>query len=295
VTDEIRYEPGPLIEEAASLFFLVGGAAAKHFIIVGGLVPPLLVPEALDEHLGSADIDFCLSVAITEGSTRRYYRSIQDKIEPYFEPVDASGFRWRKREGVAGLPILLDFLAPGDEDRTPLADGTQELEDETAADNIGPELRPFPLRAGRLIDLDAISTTIEGVRLVYRPGARADVAIRHAGPVGFLAAKADALEKRDDTKDGYDVSWWCMNAKPTPEEVAQLVVGRPAFSDELFPESVSQLQTAFKAPDYPGPDGYARERYPLLPAGDDEFERARNAAYSSVSQVVEILRSRLWT
>jgi hypothetical protein len=112
LTDELRHEPAPLIEEAASLFFLVGGTAAKHFIIVGGLVPPLLVPDALDEHLGSADIDLCLSVAITEGSTRRYYKSIQEKIEPYFEPVGASGFRWRKRDGVAGLPIRLDFLAP---------------------------------------------------------------------------------------------------------------------------------------------------------------------------------------
>jgi hypothetical protein len=34
--------------------------------------------------------------------------------------------------------------------------------------------------------------------------------------------------------------------------------------------------------------------YPLLPVGDDEFEQARNAAYSTVSQVVELLRSRLW-
>jgi hypothetical protein len=133
LTEAVRHEPGPLIEEAASVFFLVGGTAAKHFIIVGGLVPPLLVPDAHDAHLGSADIDFCL------------------------------------------------------------VDGTQELEDETAAANLGPELRPFSLRAGRLIDRDAISTTIEGVRLVYRPGARADVAIRYAGPVGFLAAKAVAV------------------------------------------------------------------------------------------------------
>jgi len=60
------------------------------------------------------------------------------------------------------------------------------------------------------------------------------------------------------------------------------------------PRSVSQLQSAFREPDYPGPDGYARERYPLLAAGDEEFEQARNTAYATVSHFVELLRSRLW-
>jgi hypothetical protein len=55
VTDEIKHPPSALIGEAASLFYLLGGMAAKHLVIVGGLVPPLLVPEATDAHIGSAD------------------------------------------------------------------------------------------------------------------------------------------------------------------------------------------------------------------------------------------------
>jgi len=294
VVTEPRNTPDVLIEEAASLFFLVGGVAAKHFVIVGGLVPPLLVPDAAEAHVGSADIDLCLSVAITEGSTRQYYRSLQEKIEPFFESSGASGFRWRKKPDAPGISLVIDFLAPSDEDRTSLADGTRELEDETARENVGLTLRPFPLRAGRLIDEDAETTTLEGVSLVYRPGARADVVVRHAGPVGFLAAKADALENRDDIKDGYDISWWCLNAKPTPKEVAGLVIGRASFKDPLFPESVSQLQSAFKAPNYPGPDGYARECFPALGAGDRPFDEARNAAYLATSEVIEELRRNLW-
>jgi len=72
VTDEIKQPPSALIGEAASLFYLIGGMAAKHLVIVGGLVPPLLVPEAADTHIGSADIDLCLSLAITKGATREY-------------------------------------------------------------------------------------------------------------------------------------------------------------------------------------------------------------------------------
>ena len=206
MTDEIKHPPNALIGEAASLFYLLGGMAAQHLVIVGGLVPPLLVPEAADAHIGSADIDLCLSPAITSGTTREYYRSIEEALVPYFELERASGFRWRKKENAPGLPLILDFLAPATEDDTLLADGTRALDEQAATQNAGPRLRPLPIRAGRLIDEDAPSATLEGVQLVYRPGARADVQIRHAGPVGFLAAKADALAGRDDSKDGYDVS-----------------------------------------------------------------------------------------
>lgn len=290
----VRHTPELLVGEAASVFFLVGGTASRHFVIVGGLVPPLLVPDSAESHLGSADIDFCLSLAITDGSTRRYYQSIQEKIEPFFEPVGASGFRWRKRTGVGGAPLLIDFLAPGDDERTPLADGTTNLTSDTAIENLGTHLRPFPIRTGRLIDADAEQKTLERVSLAYRPGARADVTIRHAGPVGFLAAKADALDKRDEPKDGYDVSWWCLNAAPSADAVTALVTSRPTFKDPQFQESVAQLRSAFKEPDYPGPDGYARELHPGLAASDDEFARSRNAAYLRVSRVIDGLRDSLW-
>jgi hypothetical protein len=294
VSNEIKHPPSALIGEAASLFHLLGGMASKHLVIVGGLVPPLLIPEAADAHIGSADIDLCLSLAITGGDTRQYYRSIEETLEPYFEPERASGFRWRKKDSAPGLPLILDFLAPAAEDDTLLADGTRSLDEETAAQNAGPRLRPLPIRAGRLIDEDALPSTLEGVHLVYRPGARADVQIRHAGPVGFLAAKADALTGRDDPKDGYDVSWWCLNARPSGMDVAALVTERPAFKHSLFQESVAQLHAAFRAPDYPGPDGYAREKHPDLQPGNEEYEQARNAAYTVVAEVIEIIRRSLW-
>ncbi|HTW41554.1 MAG TPA: hypothetical protein VMD79_04525 [Solirubrobacteraceae bacterium] len=294
MTDEIKHPPSALIGEAASLFHLLGGMAAKHLVIVGGLVPPLLVPEAADTHIGSADIDLCLSLAITTGATHEYYQSIEGLLDPYFELERASGFRWRKKESAPGLPLILDFLAPAAEDDTLLADGTRALDEMTAAQNAGPRLRPFPIRSGELVDEDALLSTLEGVQLVYRSGARADVRIRYAGPVGFLAAKADALAGRNDSKDGYDVSWWCLNAKSSGAEVAALVTERPAFNQELFQESVAQLHAAFRAPDYPGPDGYAREEHPDLQPGDEEYEQARNAAYTVVSEVIEILKKHLW-
>lgn len=294
MSNEIKHPPSALIGEAASLFHLLGGMAAKHLVIVGGLVPPLLVPQAADGHIGSADIDLCLSLTITDGATREYYRSIEEALAPYFEPERSSGFRWRKKDTAPGLPLILDLLAPLAESDTLLADGTRRLDEETAAKNAGPRLRPLPIRAGGLIDQDALTNILEGIQLVYRPGVRADVQIRYAGPVGFLAAKADALAGRDDSKDGYDISWWCLNARPSGAEVAALVTERPAFKQTLFQESVAQLHAAFRAPDYPGPDGYAREKHPDLQPGDEEYEQARNVAYTVTSEIIEILKQHLW-
>lgn len=286
------YSPETLLGEAASLLHLLGGMTPKHLVVVGGLVPPLLVPDSPEGHAGSADIDLALSVAITEGGTSEYYRSIEKVIDPYFEPVE-SGFRWRKREGVGGVPLLVDFLGPEIE-ATRLADGTLGLEHETAQANTGAGLRPFPLAAGRLIDEDAIATTVEDVALVYRAGVRADVEIRHAGSVGFLASKADALDGRDDPKDGYDVAWWCLNAAPDPTRVAEMAIERPAFRDPYFQDCVAKLRQAFRKPDFVGPSGYASVRNPLLSPGDEVYDRDRNRAFVAVSAMIEVLRSRLW-
>lgn len=287
-----RHPPEQMIDEVASLFSLLGGIAPKHLVVVGGLVPPLLVPEPPTPHLGSADIDLALSIAITKGETSEYYRSIQEVIAPFFEPTEAA-FRWRKRDGVGGIALLVDFLGP-EVEAVQVEDGTLLAESDTAARNTGPLLRPLPLSAAKLVDLDADVYTAEGVELVYEPGVRADIDVRHAGPAGFLASKADALGTRSDPKDGYDISWWCLNAKEDPSQVAELVMGRPAFKDEYFQESVALLQKAFREPDYPGPSGYAKEMNRNAGPGDEAFERSRNEAYLAVSQVIEILRTNIW-
>lgn len=287
-----RQPPEVMQGELASLVHLLGGMAPKHLVAVGGLVPPLLVPEAPDPHRGSADIDLSLSMAITKGETSQYYRSLEKIIEPYFEPFEA-GFRWRKREGVGGVRLLVDFMGP-EAEATQLADGTLQLEDPVAAENTGVVLRPYPLSAAALVEEDARAVEIEHVALVYKEGVHADVTIRHTGPVGFLASKADAFETRSDDKDGYDVSWVCLHAGESPEEVATWVTDCPAFKSEYFQESVAKLQKAFREVDYPAPSGYASEMNPNVAPGDDAYERDRNAAFLRVSKVIEILRERLW-
>ena len=281
------------MREAASLLHLLGGMGSRHLVLIGGLVPPLLVPDAAVAHLGSADIDFCLSVAMTEGATRQYAASLQELIAPYFEPASPAGHRWRKRDGTPGLPLIVDFLAARSEDTAVSADGVLVPVTETVEHNLGVHLTPFAIRAGHLVDLDAEVLTVEDVDLLY-DRATTDVDVRFAGPVGFLMAKADALFDRNETKDGYDVAWWCLHAGSSPPEVAQMVIERPAYRDERFPEAIAELRRAFKTPDAPGPHGYATETHPDLEPGDHDYDLARNAAFATVSAVVDELERHLW-
>jgi len=293
MTGSDRKAPNALMREAASLLHLLGGMGSRHLVLVGGMVPPLLVPNAPIAHLGSADIDFCLSVAMTEGATRQYAASLQELIAPHFESASLAGHRWRKRPDAPGLPLIVDFLAAKTEETAVSPEGAIEPVSETVEQNLGVQLTPFAIRAGRIVDEDAETITVEDVDLLY-DRATADVDMRHAGPVGFLMAKADALFDRNETKDGYDVAWWCLNAAPTSKAVAEIVLTRPAYRNELFPEAVAELRRAFKTPDAPGPHGYATETHPDLKPGAPDYDVARNEGYTAVSTVVDELAASLW-
>jgi hypothetical protein len=60
-----------LVAEAANVVRALG-FAAQHVVLIGGLVPGLLVPvldPGIEPHVGTADIDLCLSVALVEGDS----------------------------------------------------------------------------------------------------------------------------------------------------------------------------------------------------------------------------------
>jgi hypothetical protein len=141
------------------------------------------------------------------------------------------------------------------------------------------------------MDLDSEEITLT-VDYVYGPG-KTKVRVRHTGPVGLLAAKAEALNGRAEAKDGYDVAWYCLHAAETPEEVADLVSSREAFKHELIPESIQLLRAAFEEPELQAPVGYALLARPDAPEGSEAHTQARNEAWVTVNAVLELLRERI--
>ena len=87
--------------EAARIIRAFGFAGA-HVIIIGGLVPSLLVPNVetgIDPHIGTNDLDLCLSVALVEGDVGEY-----ERLET---SLKAAGFEM-VREGGAPGQLALD-------------------------------------------------------------------------------------------------------------------------------------------------------------------------------------------
>ena len=107
------YDPargGQLVAEAADIVRSLG-FAASHVVLIGGLVPGLLVPvldPGIEPHVGTADIDLCLSVALIEGDTATYDRMEAVLRRLGFSESGAS-FRWRRS---AGVPVTVEFSAP---------------------------------------------------------------------------------------------------------------------------------------------------------------------------------------
>lgn len=94
--------------EAADIVRSLGFASA-HVVLIGGIVPGLLVPvldPGIEPHVGTADIDLCLSVALVEGATDTYERIETVLKRLGFAEADAS-FRWRKHQSYDG-PVRRD-------------------------------------------------------------------------------------------------------------------------------------------------------------------------------------------
>ena len=195
------YDPavaGHLVAEAADLMRALGFTAA-HVVLIGGLVPSLLVPvldPGIEPHVGTADLDLCLSVALVEGDTQTYERMETVLKSRGFVMGDVT-FRWHRRDGIA---LTVEFFCPAGDDR-PAGEifRPAAAENPTGKYNFGGRLSALALEAGALLTSDVEEIT----QHVDLPGGRGahDAKLRVTGPLAFLVAKVDALGGRDKPKD----------------------------------------------------------------------------------------------
>ncbi len=124
------------------------GFAAEHIVVIGGLVPSLLVPvldAGVEPHIGTADVDLCLSLALIEGDTGTY-----DRIETVLKRLgfvegDAT-FRWVRREG---MPMTVEFFCPSGPGRPAGRMWRPKASDNpTGKQNLGGNLSALSLSAG---------------------------------------------------------------------------------------------------------------------------------------------------
>ena len=278
------YEPETLdliLAEAANVI-RASGFAAEHIVIIGGLVPNLLVPvvdPGSRPHVGTTDIDLCLSVALVEGGTEEYERLEAVLRNLDFEISDVS-FRWIRR---SGLKIVVEFFCPAAEDRPAGRTFRPSSQDNPVAkQNFGGRLSALALDAGELVVTDLERVT----RRVVLPDGKGEIQFEFwvTGPIAFLVAKLDALVQRDKSKDAYDIVWLIENWPGGPAAAAASFAQRSAFND-VTAASLRRLGDVFGNVNQVGPASYAR----FLLSSSPELDKRQSVG--AVEEFLDALRA----
>jgi len=275
---------GTILGEAAHLLRHLG-FAVEHIVLIGGVVPSLLIldPGGGHPHLGTGDLDLCLSVAIVEGDTGEYERIETALKKAGYGPTDES-FRWKQTRR---LGLQVEFFCPAGEGR-PAAKMFRPRADEspTAKLNFGPKLSAFAIDAGEVIGLDVV--IVEREVTLPEDGGRTNFSFRVTGLVAFLVAKTAALVGRDKPKDAYDIVWIIENWDGGPVGAASAVMANAVLGREDVRAALSLLSEKFSRPDELGPSAYSR--FMAEPgAGIDERARLSRGAAGAVQEFFQAL------
>jgi hypothetical protein len=262
------------------------GFAAQHAIVIGGLVPGLLVVDpgpGRAAHVGTTDLDICLSLALIEGDTAEYERIEIGLKKAGYEATEAT-FCWQRQ---TGLRLKVEFFCPAGEGRP-----AGQLFRPKSADlpkakhNMGSSLSAIALEAG-----EAISPDVHEVeREVTLPDGQGRVTwtFRVTGMVGFLVAKTSALVLRDKPKDAYDIVWLIEAWENGPLGAAGAVRASAALERGDVREALARLATEFADASRVGPRSYAR--FTALPgASPDDVARLARQASGAVRAFVQAL------
>lgn len=271
------YDPSllPVILGQASDVIRALSFAGAQLTIIGGLVPPLLVPvlePAIEPHIGTSDLDLCMSVALLEGDVG-HYENLQKELEKARFDVfreDSKPVSWRWKKG----KIIVEFLCPRPRDGSKRPG---ELYRPGGA--IAGKLSALVLEAGELIDQDA---RVIRRRVVGSKG-ELDFDFRVAGPLSWLVAKTHALLKRDKAKDAYDLVWLCEAWPGGQTELASELRKSTLIGNSSVVEAFNQLRRAFEARSNVGPTQYANFN------SDVAREEAELRAVGAVSELFKQL------
>jgi hypothetical protein len=230
-----------LLGTAADILRSFGSAfGGRHLAIVGGAVPSLLagrLPERLSPHVGTADLDFHLSLHLLDGETADYYQAIIDGLRALGLRTDVQGGRevkWRWVGRHRGARAQVEFLCPM---RNQAGRPEKPASGTPAEANIGPagEITALAVGYGHLVPRD----TVYVERRVMTSDGMLGFEFPVAGLASWLCLKSDAIMRRRKPKDAYDVVW-LLDALG-PEVAARSISASPLLNEELAFDVLGQL------------------------------------------------------
>lgn len=226
-----------VIVELASVL----GQYRDNLVLVGGWVPPLLLPDATEPHMGSYDVDFVLDHEKLRADAYERVEALLNGAGYVRKDVVRHPFSFFKTVTVDGEPfeVQVDLLA-GEYDGSGSSRRTQKVQDLMARKARGADL---------VFDLpqQAEFQELVGVR---PDGAQDRVRLRVAGIVPFLVMKAMALRDRDKSKDGFDIIF-CLDQYPGGlSALAEQL--RPHKDHGLVREALGIFREKFQSPEHKG-------------------------------------------
>jgi hypothetical protein len=239
------------------------------------------VEAGIEPHIGTQDLDLCLSVALVEGDVGNYERLEKSLKDAKFEMARENGHSvsWRWQGGV-DLPLTVEFFCPA-------APGREAGKLYRPGGVVGGKLSAMVISAGRLIDRDVREVELE----VDLPagGGHTRQRVRVAGPAAYLTSKADALRRRNKNKDAYDIVWlaeaWPGGQATLAAEIAASAVAR----DSDFTAAREVLRQEFEKIDAAGAVKYGR----FMTEDATQHDALQRRAIGAVSVLLEQLTIRI--
>lgn len=256
----------------------------ERIVVVGGMVPLYLydeddIPDELDPHIGTVDLDIGVGILVDEGDVEAYTALEQKITRLGFERADADN-QWRWARRVDGVRVLLEFLGPVSEGDTP---GEQTREPIGGSGN----LYALAVRGIELVPRDCLRVELEGELLDH--GGRRSITAQVANHLPFLMLKAFALEERVKFKDSYDVVWCLLAHRDGPVGVAQAAAESPIARHPTVEDAIDLLREHYADVDDIGPGRFAQFELSRTGAAADEDrrQRLRRQARGTVSRFLD--------
>ncbi|MDR1192246.1 MAG: nucleotidyl transferase AbiEii/AbiGii toxin family protein [Verrucomicrobiales bacterium] len=207
-------------------------------VLVGGWVPELLLPNAVEPHSGSIDVDLALNVGkLTDG---RYAKLIQTLLDTgrYQQADDQCKLYGQVdlADGLGEIRVDVDFL------KSP----KQKLK----------KNHPRLLENFRPIDAEGCEVAFRQPGVIsitgkMMRGADNKVEINIIPIEFFVAMKAYALAGRDKPKDAYDLCYCLENYAQCESKMADL--WRDSMADPHIKKAIAILREKFAQPNAYGP------------------------------------------
>lgn len=219
------------------------GDMMNDLVIVGGLVPSLIVDQALlpqdvDAHVGTMDLDVGLQLALLDEGR---YRKLTERLRDAGFAMDKNdeGKPTRQRWTITNSgTVTVDFLIPPSRE----GDRPGKLRD------IEPDFAAIIAPGLRCAFRDRQHVTIRG-RTLFGEKAVRNVWVCGAG--AYIGLKALAFDSRGETKDAYDLFYIVRNYGAGVDDVVAKL--RPLLDDEEAKKALDILRRDFTDPEGLGP------------------------------------------